>query len=46
MDYMVNGNKVVTHRISLSWVVPHVDVGMIQGFLDRDARLWINYQHL
>uniref|UniRef100_A0A087YQ74 Uncharacterized protein n=1 Tax=Poecilia formosa TaxID=48698 RepID=A0A087YQ74_POEFO len=33
------------HRVRLRGVVPHVDVGVMKGFLHRDAAFRINDQH-
>lgn len=33
------------HRIGLCWIVPHVNVGVIEGFFYRDAAFRINDQH-
>ena len=35
-----------THRLHLSWVVPHVDVGVLQGLVHRDAFGGVDDEHL
>lgn len=33
------------HRVGLAWVVPHMYVGVVEGFFYRDAAFGINDQH-
>lgn len=37
--------KQLPYRIGLCWIVPHVNVGVIEGFFYRDAAFRINDQH-
>lgn len=36
----------LTHRLHFSWIVPHIDVGVLQGLIHRYSFSRVDNQHL